>query len=105
LLLERDNGWLGPKDILAEVERRRQAFPELKHVDEIWIADTASFEEKGRYVAFGYSGPSGVDSWTFEFYDGSLLMASKNGMAVPADLPTHTPPLGRAAPPLPPLND
>lgn len=43
LLLERDQGWLVPADILAAVDRRRHAFPELAEVHEIWIADTATF--------------------------------------------------------------
>jgi hypothetical protein len=52
LLLERDQAWVGVSSIYDEIERRRPQFGELDVVNEIWIADTASFEEKGRYVCF-----------------------------------------------------
>jgi hypothetical protein len=40
LLLERQHGNLSPKDILNEIDKRKSSFPDLAHVDEIWILET-----------------------------------------------------------------
>jgi hypothetical protein len=81
LLLERDQAWVGVSSIYDEIERRRPQFGELDVVNEIWIADTASFEEKGRYVCFSCL-EGGVRVESFAFYDGKLIQRSKNGMPI-----------------------
>ncbi|MFQ5796726.1 MAG: hypothetical protein ACE5JP_16985 [Candidatus Bipolaricaulia bacterium] len=47
LLLERQHMNLLPEQILEEIERRRTDFPELAHVQEIWIVETMFYESDG----------------------------------------------------------
>jgi hypothetical protein len=82
LLLERDQGWVDMAEIHAEIDRRRPEFVELADVNEVWIADTASWEDTGRWVAFSRSAADGSNIETFEFYDGELWAQFKYGMPV-----------------------
>jgi hypothetical protein len=94
LMLERDQGWLEPNAIYAEVERLRPHFAALAAVDEIWIMDTASFEDGDRYVAFFRTDAvTGRNIEKFEFYDRTLFARFKKGMPVYTALPgAQTPP-------------
>jgi hypothetical protein len=79
LMLERDQSFVRLEDICSEIERRRNDFPALAHVDEVWIADTASFDETKGYVRF--SSPSSDE--VFEFQDGELFAMYRRGRPVP----------------------
>jgi len=82
LMLERDQGWLPPKDIYREIARQRRRFPRLTAVDEIWIADTATFGAKGDWVEFSLDrNRKTVES--FAFYCGELHSRSKNNLPIP----------------------
>lgn len=61
LLIERQQPALAPTRILSEITGLAHKFPQLKHINEIWIVDTSAwksegcvyfdrFEESGRYV-------------------------------------------------------
>ncbi len=54
LLLERQYMDLLPEMMLAEIDRRRAAFPELEKVDEIWIIETIFYGTAfgGTYLRF-----------------------------------------------------
>jgi hypothetical protein len=80
LMLERDQGSLVAEDILTTVDLCRTSHPGLSRVDELWIADTATFEEPDTWVRFSYDGGSGADRVAFEFYRGVLLGRYRNGM-------------------------
>lgn len=47
LLFERDQICLGDIEILTEIEKRRESFPDLSKVDEIWFANTAIYQSEG----------------------------------------------------------
>lgn len=42
LLLERQDWRLNEGEVLTEIEHRRAQWPDLNHVDEIWIVETES---------------------------------------------------------------
>jgi hypothetical protein len=81
LMLERDQGWVAPDDIYKGIDRLRSRFPDLASVHEIWIADTATFFEKGEWVEFSRRENS-ADRWSFAFNKGVLLSVGKNNMPV-----------------------
>jgi hypothetical protein len=51
LLLERNESTLSQDQIADEIERRRNIFPELNQIQEIWFADTVLYE-RSDYVRF-----------------------------------------------------
>lgn len=53
LLLERQHMNLYPERVLAEIEKRRDDFPHLAHVDEVWFVETMDYEAAG-YLRFEY---------------------------------------------------
>ncbi len=63
LLLERQHMNLYPESMLDEIERLRPAFPQLAHVDEIWILETIFYE-----TAFGGT------YFRFELYENGELV-------------------------------
>jgi hypothetical protein len=84
LLLERDQGWVDPDALCDEVERLRPQFPDLMAVHEIWIVDTASFDDKKEYVDFSRR-EGGLAVESFDFFRGKLLSIAKHGMPVHVD--------------------
>jgi hypothetical protein len=84
LLLERDQAWVAPDTICDEVERLRPQFPTLSAVHEIWIVDTASFDDKKEYVEFSRR-EGGCALESFAFFRGKLLSIAKHGMPVHVD--------------------
>jgi len=84
LMLERDQGFVYAETVLQEIDRSRLQFAELARVDEIWIADTASFDTKKEYVDFQrYENASMVESFTF--FRGELESMSKNNLPIPRE--------------------
>jgi hypothetical protein len=82
LMLEREQGWIAYETIYAEIDTLRPRFPELSRIDEIWIADTASFGTTKEYVDFRrHQGEKLLESFTF--YRGRLESMSRNGMPLP----------------------
>jgi hypothetical protein len=80
LMLEREQGWVLPETICAEVERLRPRFPLLSNV-QVWIIDTATFDTTKEYVDFSlYDGSRVKESWVF--YRGTLESISRDGMPV-----------------------
>jgi len=83
-MLERDQGFVYAETVLQEIDRSRPQFAELARVDEIWIADTASFDTKKEYVDFQrYENASMVESFTF--FRGELESMSKNNLPIPRE--------------------
>ena len=82
LMLERDQPWVLPKQIWEDVERVRPQCPDLSVVDEIWLADTATFSPtKGDYLCFSNrKGESTEESFTF--IHGKLQSMSRRGQTV-----------------------
>src|ERR1700704_6283987 len=63
------------------LERLRHDFLSLGAVDQIWFADTASFDDKREWVDFSRrAGGSMVES--FAFYQGKLESMSRDGMPI-----------------------
>jgi len=76
LLLERQHMNLYPHMILGEIEKRRSSFPDLAHVDEIWIIETIFYGTAfgGTYLRFEqYENATKIRS--FVFNDGKLFGA------------------------------
>jgi len=71
LILERDQPWVHPRQICEEVERLRPSFSDLAVVDEIWIADTATFGVEKDYLCFSTREGEATDE-SFSFYKGKL---------------------------------
>ncbi len=89
LILERDQGWLMPEVICAAIERLRPDFPEFQAVHEVWIADTATFEDKKEWVEFSIR-TAGKRRESFAFYRNKLHSMSRNNIPVsvaPASMP------------------
>ena len=82
LLLERDQTWLDIDRVYGEIERLRPKYPQLASVDEIWIADTATFEANEKWVEFS-NGLQGELAESFAFYDSELHSQSKGGWPIP----------------------
>ncbi len=81
LLLERNQAWVDADTICDEVERLRPRFRDLMTVHEIWIVDTAAFDDEKDYVELSRrEGGSAVES--FAFFRGKLLSIAKYGMPV-----------------------
>jgi hypothetical protein len=80
LLLQRDQGF-ADEGIHEEIERLRPWYPLLAKVDEIWIADTAAFGQKG-HAAFKRA-EAGITVESFTFYDSRLIGKSKNVKPIP----------------------
>ena len=79
LMLEREQGWIAYETICTEIDNLRPRFTELSRVDEIWIADTATFGATKEYVDFRWQrGEELLESFTF--YRGRLESMSKNGL-------------------------
>jgi len=82
LLLERQHMILSPKTMLGEIESRRDSFPSLASVDEIWFLETIFYETPfgGTYLRFElYHNVDIIRS--YDFYDGRLLMKFEDGVA------------------------
>lgn len=81
LLLERQHWNLSAKRMLEEIEKRRASFPDLAHVDEIWILETIFYG-----TAFGGSNlrfefyENGNEVMSLDFDDGKLMMKAENGV-------------------------
>lgn len=81
LLLERQHMNLYPQSMLDEIEKLRSSFPNLAHVDEIWIVETILYGTAfgGTYLRFElYEKGNLVRS--FDFKDRKLRMKSENGV-------------------------
>jgi len=81
LMLERQHPNLYQRDILAEIQRQKPLFPELAHVDEIWILETIFYGTAfgGDYLRFErYEKESLVRS--FDFRHGRLKTKSVDGV-------------------------
>jgi hypothetical protein len=81
LILERDQPWVHPKQICEEVERLRPQFPDLAVVDEIWVADTATFGVEKDYLCFSNREGEATEE-SFSFYKGKLQSIARRGMTV-----------------------
>lgn len=81
LLLERQHMNLLPEMILKEVEDRRASFPDLAHVDEIWIIETIFYGTAfgGTYLRFELYDRNGDLIRSFDFDDGKLTSESEDG--------------------------
>jgi len=91
LLLERQHMNCVPASILEEIESRRQRFPMLSCVDEIWIVETPFYGTVfgGTYLRFErYLNGKMIESLDFD--DGKLLMRSEDGMAEMRNHYSHT---------------
>jgi hypothetical protein len=77
LLLERQHMNLYPDRMLDEIKKRSSSFPELVHVDEIWIIEAMFYGTAfgGTYVRFGHY-QDGREVKSLSFNDGRLLMLS-----------------------------
>jgi len=83
-MLERDQGFVYAETILQEVDRLRPQFAGLISVDQIWIADTASFDTKKECVDFQcYENAVMVESFTF--FRGELESMSRDNMPIPRE--------------------
>jgi hypothetical protein len=82
LLLERRHMNLAPKQILDEIERRRESFPGLNSVDEIWIVETIFYgTDFGRdYIRFELFQNEGLAS-SYDFNATQLLTRYEDGFA------------------------
>jgi hypothetical protein len=65
LLLEREHMNLHPKAILDEIENRRDRFPDLARVDEIWIVETIAYEAESLLYFEYYQDGQSVRSFGF----------------------------------------
>ena len=81
LILERDQPWVHPKQICEEVEQLRPQFSDMAVVDEIWIADTATFGEEKNYLCFT-NREDGATEEAFSFYKGKLQSLARRGLTV-----------------------
>lgn len=81
LILEREQPWVLPKQICAEVERLRPLVPDLARVDEIWIADTASFSTEKNYLCFSKREGEATEE-SFTFYHDKLQAIARGGRTV-----------------------
>jgi hypothetical protein len=81
LILERDQPWVLPEQIYEEVERLRPQFPDLALVDEIWIADTATFSVEKNYLCLS-NREGGLTEESFSFDKGRLQDIARRGMTV-----------------------
>jgi hypothetical protein len=82
LLLERRHMNLFPERIHQEIERRREMFPSLRDIHEIWIAEKIPFFQNT-------DGDVRFELWergkmirTFDFQGGKLFTRSEDGMTV-----------------------
>jgi hypothetical protein len=82
LMLERDQGFVSPQDILKDVEMLRPVFPLLSKVHELWICDTATFGAPREWVEF-VRHQDGLHAESFSFYQGELESIGRNGMPMP----------------------
>jgi len=82
LMLDRDQGFVYAEAILEEIERLRPEFPDLRHVHEVWICDTATFGTPGAWVEFTRQ-ENGQHAESFAFDHGKLESIGRNGMPVP----------------------
>ena len=80
LLLERQHMNLHPQSMLSEIEKRRKTFPDLAHVDEIWIMETIFYGSAfgGTYLRFELY-ENGTEVRSFDFDGGKLVMKSEDG--------------------------
>jgi hypothetical protein len=81
LLLERQHMNLEPESILNEIEKRRNTWPDLAHVHEIWIIETIFYETPfgGTYLRFELY-ENGSEERSFDFEGGKLIMKSEDGI-------------------------
>ena len=84
LMLERDQGFVDAETILQEIDRLRPQFAGLASVDQIWIADTASFDTKKEYVDFQRY-ENGMMAESFTFFRGELESMSRDNMPIPRE--------------------
>lgn len=82
LMLERDQGFVYPKEISKTIDALRAEYRDLDKVHEIWIADTATFEPTKDYVEF-LRLVNGEHVESFTFYRGKLESIARDGMPVP----------------------
>lgn len=82
LMLERDQGFVYPRDIRKDVDALRSDFPLLSKVHELWICDTATFGAPREWVEF-VRHQDGVHAESFSFYQGKLQSIARNGMPLP----------------------
>jgi hypothetical protein len=82
LLLERQHMNLYPTRMLHEIEKRRTAFPELAHVDEIWIIETIGYGTAffGTHLRFELY-ENGAEVGSFDFNNGKLMMRFEEGVS------------------------
>ncbi len=81
LILERQHWNLFSTDILARIERKRTAFPELASVDEIWFLDTTFYGTPfgGDYVRFErFEGED--EQASFDFAKGKIRLRTHRGV-------------------------
>jgi hypothetical protein len=79
LLLERDQPWVHPGQIYEDVERLRPQLSDMAFVDEIWIADTATFGVEKNYLCFSRR-VGGVTEESFSFHTGKLQSIARGGI-------------------------
>ena len=77
LFLERDQFSLSESSILDEIEGRRQKFPDLEQVNEVWFAETVFFDT-GNYVGFSLFEDHQLVQ-TLDFLEGRLHSRSEYG--------------------------
>ena len=72
---------LYPQSMLHEIEKRRASFPDLAHVDEIWIIETISYGTAfgGNYLRFELY-KNGTEVRSFDFNNGKLVMRPEKGV-------------------------
>jgi hypothetical protein len=80
LLLERQHMNLYPDRMLEEIEKRKNAFPELARVDEIWILETMFYEREGHLGFERFE--SGTLVGSLYFSGAELLDKFENGQVV-----------------------
>jgi hypothetical protein len=82
LMLERDQAWIDSDEVLQHIEALSPGFPKLAAVNEIWIADTATFGTPREWVEFERR-ENGQHAESFAFYQGELYSVARNGVPVP----------------------
>ena len=78
LILERQHMNLYPSRILAEIDKQRAAFPDLRLVDEIWVLETMFYEREG-YLRFELY-RDGVEISSMDFEGDKLVCRVANGV-------------------------
>lgn len=78
LLLERQHMDLLPEMMVREIEARRASFPDLAHIDEIWIVETILYGTAfgGTYLRFELYDKNGDIIRSYDFNEGTLISES-----------------------------